>query len=130
MQDTKELVDRYVAIWNEPDAGRRRQAVVELWSQDAVQNLQPPEGAREVAANLRVRATFQARGHAELEARVKRAYEEFVGQGGNSFRSRDDADRLGDVVKFRWEMVTGRGEVAAVGLEVVFLDAQGRIQTD
>jgi hypothetical protein len=130
MNDTNKLVDRYVAVWNEPDGGRRREAVAALWSNDAVHILQPPQEVREAGANLEVTATFQARGHAALEARVGRAYADFVGEGGNSFRARDDADRLGDVVKFRWEMVTSVGEVAAVGLEFVVLDADGQIQAD
>jgi hypothetical protein len=127
---TRELVDRYTAVWNEPDTDRRRQAVAEIWTPDALHLLQAPQEVREAAANLDVTATFQARGHAELEARVKRGYEQFVAEGGNSFRPRDEGDRLGDVVKFRWEMVTGAGEVAAVGLEFVVLDAQGLIRTD
>src|SRR5262245_19281189 len=130
MTDTQELVDRYTAIWNEPDAGRRRDAVAELWSRDAVQVLQPPEEVREAAGALAVTATLQARGHAELEARVGRAYEQFVAQEGNSFRPRGDGDRLGAVVKFRWEMVSGEGEVTAVGLEILVLDPQGLIETD
>jgi hypothetical protein len=130
MNDAKKLVDRYVAVWNEPDAGRRREAVAELWSNDAVHILQPPQEVREAAASLEVTATFQARGHAALEARVGRAYAQFVAEGGNSFRARDDADLLGDVVMFRWEMVTSVGEVAAVGLEFVVLDAEGRIRAD
>src|SRR2546423_238460 len=119
MNNTKELVDRYAAIWNEPDADRRRKAVRELWSEDAVHILQPPQEVQAAAAKLDVTATFQSRGHAELEARVKRAYEEFVADAGNSFRPRDDGTRVGDVVKFRWEMVTSGGEVAGVGLEFV-----------
>jgi hypothetical protein len=33
-------------------------------------------------------------------------------------------------VKFHWEMVTPDGEVAAVGLEIVLLAADGRIRLD
>jgi hypothetical protein len=130
MSNTKELVDRYVAIWNEPDDERRRQGVAELWSEDAVHILQPPEQVREAAAELEVTSTFQARGHAELEARVAHAYTEFIASGRNTFRAQDHGTRLGDVVKFRWEMVTDGGEVAGVGLEFVILSADGRIQTD
>jgi hypothetical protein len=130
MSDTKELVERYVAIWNEPDADRRRQGIAELWSEDAVHILQPPEQVQEAAATLKVNPTFQARGHAELEARVTRAYEEFIAEGSNTFRAQDTGARLGDVAKFRWEMVTDSGEVAGVGLEFVVLDPDGRIQTD
>jgi hypothetical protein len=39
--DPKELVDRHVAVWIEPDADRRRKAIAELWSEDGVQLLQP-----------------------------------------------------------------------------------------
>jgi hypothetical protein len=51
-------------------------------------------------------------------------------RAGNTFRARDDGARVGDAVKFRWEMVTSSGEVAGVGLEFVLLDADGRIGTD
>jgi hypothetical protein len=85
---------------------------------------------REAAAGLEVTPTFQARGHHELEARVTRAYEEFVATAGNSFRPQDHGKRLADVVTWRWEMVTDTGEVAGGGLEFVVLGADGRIQTD
>jgi hypothetical protein len=45
MNNTKELVDRHAAIWNEPDADRRRKAFRELWSENAVQY---PATAQEV----------------------------------------------------------------------------------
>src|SRR5262245_10156519 len=130
MNDIKDLVERYVAVWNEPGTVRRRQAVRELWSEDAVHLLQPTQVVLEAAAGLDVRAVFQVRGHAELEKRVDRAYDTFVAEGGNSFRPRSDGARVGDVAKFRWEMVTGGGEVASVGLEFVVLNSDGRIHTD
>ena len=27
-----ELAEKYVALWNEPDAGRRRRMIAELWA--------------------------------------------------------------------------------------------------
>ena len=39
-------------------------------------------------------------------------------------------ERLGDVVTFHWEAVTGDGEVSAVGLNVLVLAADGRIERD
>jgi hypothetical protein len=130
MMKTKELVERYVAVWNEPDAERRRQGIGELWSEDAVQVLDPPQEAREAATSLAIRPIFEARGHAELEARVASAYEEFVASGGNSFRPADEGARVADVVTFRWEMVSADGEIAGAGLEFVVLGADGRIRTD
>jgi hypothetical protein len=130
LPDLRDLVDRYVTVWNESDADRRRRAVVELWTEDAIHFLQPPQDVQEAAAALDVTAHFQARGHRELEARVGRAYEQFVAPGEYSFRSQGTDARLGDVVKFRWEMVSTSGDVAAAGLEFLVLDADGRIRLD
>ena len=33
--DIATFVDRYINIWNEPDADRRRQTIRELWQEDA-----------------------------------------------------------------------------------------------
>lgn len=130
--DPGELVRRYVAVWHEPDAGRRRQAIRELWAADGAHILQPPREVREAAAGLGFPATtLQAHGHDALEARVTRAYEEFVAPGGYTFQPRDNAALLGDVVKFNWEMLpVGGGPAAAAGLEVLVLDADGRIKAD
>ncbi len=45
-------------------------------------------------------------------------------------RARDDAERLGDVVKFHWEAVTKDDEVFGVGLNFLVLAADGRIERD
>ena len=34
MDDLKEFTERYVALWNEPDAERRREQIRRLWSED------------------------------------------------------------------------------------------------
>jgi hypothetical protein len=80
--DAKELADRYVNLWNEPDAARRRQLIVELWTEDGAHLLQPPQEMCELAARpgIGLTAGLDARGHAALEARVTSAYEEFVAQ--------------------------------------------------
>jgi hypothetical protein len=130
--DPRELVSRYVAVWNEPDSELRRKAIHELWAKDGAHILHPPDEIREAAARLGFTSTtLQARGHDALEVRVTRAYEEFVAPGMFTFRPRDNADRLGDIVKFNWEMVpSGGGEVAGTGLEILVLDDDGRIKTD
>ncbi|MEV4755339.1 hypothetical protein AB0J86_09530 [Micromonospora sp. NPDC049559] len=130
--DTQQLADRYAAIWNEPDAERRRAAVRELWSADATHVLQPPQEMRENADRIGFDLTvLEARGHEALEFRVTRAYEEFVAPGSFVFRSRGNAERLRDVVKLSWEMVArDSGEVAGVGLEILMLGPDGRIVAD
>jgi len=130
--DLKTLTDRYIAIWSESDPERRRAAVRQLWSPDGVHVLQPPQAMRQAAEGLGFdRLVLEARGHDALESRVARAYEEFVAPGAFVFRSRGDADRLHDVVKFRWEMVSrSDGDVAGAGLEILLLGADGRIVRD
>ena len=125
-----QLADRYLALWNEPDADRRRRMIGELWTEGGSQILQPPMEMREIAASpgLGLAATLEARGHTELEARATASYEHWVASEGLSFRGGEDAERLGDVVKFRWEAVAKDGEVTAVGLNVLVLAADGRIE--
>ncbi|MCX5215017.1 hypothetical protein OG689_38140 [Kitasatospora sp. NBC_00240] len=130
--DPQVLADRYAALWNEPDAEARRTGVEELWRPDGVHVLQPPQEMRRSAVELGFAdPVLEARGHRALEARVRRAHEEFVAPGGLLFRARADAERLHDVVKFHWEAVdTGTGEVGGVGLEFLLLDEDGRIRSD
>jgi len=129
--DAMQLADRYVTIWNQPDADLRRTAVTELWTEDGVHVLQPPRDVRDAAAGMGLTSTFEARGHAALERRVTRAYEEFVAPGEFVFRGREDAARVRDVVTFSWEMApSGGGEAAGVGREILLLDAGGRIRMD
>jgi hypothetical protein len=127
-----ELAEKYMALWNEPDADRRRRMIAELWTEDGRHILQPPQEIREIAAQpgIGLTAILEARGHEQIEARAASAYEHWVGSEGLSFRGRGDAERLGDVVKFHWEAVAKDDEVFAVGLNFLVLAANGRIERD
>jgi hypothetical protein len=127
-----DFVERYVAMWNEPDASARRASVHELWAEDGIHVLRPPQELLDAAVTIGFRnPVLEARGHAELEHRVTRAHDEFVAPGEFRFRAREDVMRLGDVVKFGWEMARAHdNEVVAAGLEFVILDARGRIRAD
>jgi hypothetical protein len=127
-----ELAEKYMALWNEPDADERRRMIAELWTEDGRHVLQPPQEIREIAAQpgVGLRAILEATGYEEIEARAASAYEHWVGSEGLSFRGRDDADRLGDVVKFHWEAVAKDEELFAVGLNFLVLAADGRIERD
>ena len=132
MTDTHAFAENYVALWNEPDADRRRRMIAELWTEDGRHILQPPQEIREIAAQpgIGLTAILEARGHEEIEARTASAYEHWVGSEGLSFRGRDDADRLGDVLKLHWEAVAQDGTLFAVGLSFLVLAADGRIERD
>jgi hypothetical protein len=127
-----ELADRYRALWNEPDGDRRRRTIAELWTQDGRHFVQPPQEIRAIAAQpgIGLTAILEARGHEEIEARVASAYDHWVASEGLSFRRRDDAEQLGDVLKFHWEARDKDGELFAVGLHVLVLAADGRIERD
>jgi hypothetical protein len=131
MIDVEHLAERYVALWNEPDPEIRRAAIRQLWADGGAQLLQPPQQIEEAAAAIGFTPTLEARGHAELEVRVTRAYEEFVAPGEFAFAAQGDSTRLRDVVKLRWQMVRrSDGEAVASGLEFLVLDADGRIRVD
>jgi hypothetical protein len=131
MRNPTELADRYIAVWNEQSPEVRRTAVRELWTEDCVHLLQPPEEAVRIAERpgIGLEAIFQARGHDELTARVTSAYEEFVATGQMTFRCSGDVTRLHDMVRFSWEAVNG-DEVVGGGSNVLLLDADGRIRAD
>jgi hypothetical protein len=126
MADDQEvdLADRYVALWNEPDRDTRRELLRAVWVEDGVHRLDPPKDLRDSAAAIGFRRpALEARGYEELEDRVSRAHEEFVAHGEFVFRHVDDVGRIGNLVKFHWQMLrTDGGDVAAAGLEILVVD--------
>lgn len=115
MFDAQELADRYVAVWNQADAERRRQQIAALWV---------PEGRHYVDVR-------EALGYAALEQRITGSHNKNVRDGGHRFRAAKDARMLHDVIVFHWEMLlAAEDRVAARGLEVLRVDSQGRILVD
>lgn len=112
--ELNQFADRYVALWNEPDAGRRRSAIAALWTEDGAY----------------IDPSHEDRGYHEIEAAVAKAYDEFVAKGF-VFRSANNADSHHNTVRFNWEMVPADGgPVAAVGFDFMVLDDDGRIRSD
>lgn len=115
MIDVNEFVDRYVGVWNEPDADARRKTITELWAEDGVEATESAEH----------------RGHAAIEARVAEAYEEFVKAGGFVFTSANEATSHHNAIKFATHMVPASGgDIAWTGFIFVLLDQDGRIRYD
>jgi hypothetical protein len=129
---TAGLAEKYLALWNQPDADRRRRMIAELWTPDGRHILQPPQEIRRLAARpgIAMTAILEARGHEEIEARAASVYEHWVGSERLRFRGRDDAERLGDVLKFHWDAIATDSEVFAVGLTFLILTADNRIERD
>jgi hypothetical protein len=130
LRDPDTLAQHYVAMWSEPDPGRRRQIIEELWAPGGAHLLQPPEEVRAEADRLGiVGAGFEAVGHDAIEHRVTTAHEDFVVRQSFTFRLAGDAQRLRNTVMFRWESVHG-GEAVGGGTEFLVLDPDDRIVAD
>jgi hypothetical protein len=110
-----DFADRYVAMWNDPDAGQRQKTIAELFTHDGA-NCTP---------------SFAVHGLDQLQARVTSAYDRYVGTGDHTFRLATAPSAHHDVMKITWEMVrVDTGDVAQLGLEFLVLDDEGRIRCD
>ena len=114
MNAARELVERYVALWNELDASARRRQIAALWTDDGV-HFTP---------------SMEARGFDALERRVTGACDKWVRGAGHTFRACANADSHHGGVKFHWEMLTPAGEVSSVGFDFLVVGADGRIVAD
>jgi hypothetical protein len=110
------IAERYVALWNEADPGKRRQAIAAFFAPGAAHYVKQREAV----------------GSDALFDRVTGSHEKNVRDNGSIFRAAPGAQLLRDVVIFDWEM-TPAGDpktVSAVGREIVTLDGQGRAVSD
>ncbi|HEY7489437.1 MAG TPA: hypothetical protein VH912_33675 [Streptosporangiaceae bacterium] len=132
--DVKMLAERYVAQWNEPDPAARSRLIRELWAQDGIQVLlNPPEEIGQAATNLAFPVPpLEVRGHDAMDARVSRAHEMFVAAGEHVFEADGEVSvLLPNVIGIRWSMVSTRsGKAVGAGLDILALDADGKIRTD
>jgi hypothetical protein len=80
MDNLTELIDRYIAMWNETDAGRRRALIAQTWTEDA-RYIDP---------------MLQAEGQASIDAIVCGVHERFP---GHRFRRTSEPDAHHDRVR-------------------------------
>lgn len=111
---TAEIVSRYVAVWGEPDPQARRAAIEGLWAPDGAEFL---EG-------------IQFRGHAELDAGIDHAYNEFIGSGRFVIGRADDLTSHGDLVTFTVQLLGPGNEVGWSARVFLLLDDDGTIRED
>ncbi len=107
----RDVVERYIAVWNEPDAGARSRAVTELWTDEGTYT--DPLAAAE--------------GHEAIEAVIAGAREQFP---GHVFKLIGDIDAHHDIVRFGWELVPegGGDESVVVGFDVAVVAGDGRLR--
>jgi hypothetical protein len=114
MHDMATTIDRYVAVWNEPDPEARRREIEALWRPDA----------------LFANAGAEYRGHSEIAAGVTLSHDRWVGTG-HVFRSAGLADAHHNVARVVWAMhAPSGGEPVSIGTSFLTFDADGRIVSD
>lgn len=108
MSDFDRLAERYIAVWNETDPTRRRQAVDALWSADG----------------RYVDPMAVASGPDRIDATIGAVQEQFAGW---TFRLVGAVDAHHDQARFRWELGPDGVEAPIVGFDVIERDADGRL---
>jgi hypothetical protein len=109
MTNPKELVDRYFAMWNETDAGRRRDLIDKIWT----------ENARYVDPML------ESEGRKGIDAMVATVHQRFPGY---KFRRTSEVDQHHDRVRFSWELAPEGGPAFADGVDFGVVAADGRLE--
>jgi hypothetical protein len=109
-----QLVERYVAAWNEKDPLLRRKLIDETWAEDGAY----------------YNRLFVCHGRDMIEAAIATAHDEYFAKGF-CFKSQNDAYGHHGGVKFGWVMVTAAtGEVDTFGQEFLILNEEGQIAID
>ena len=107
--NTTDLVDRYLASWNETDARGRRELLATVWTQNAsyVDPMMQSDGIDGIDAMIAaVQARFPAHRFSRLGA----------------------VDAHNDRLRFAWELTPDGGEPIAAGTDFAVL-ADGRLQS-
>ena len=107
---TEVTIDRYLSMWNEPDAGARAEQVYAVVTDDArlVDPLIDATGPDRVAVAI-----------GELRAQMP----------GHSLTRTTAVDAHHDQARFGWTVKAPDGSVAVAGIDVVTFAADGRIQS-
>ena len=108
MSDINELVQRYLAAWNETDAEQRKAVLAEVFAADATYT----------------DPLVAVRGHAELDAAIAGVQEQF---GGLVFSLGGVVDAHHDIARFTWNLGPEGAEPLIVGFDVAVIGADGRI---
>lgn len=106
----KTTVERYFAMWNEPDADRRAGYVARAWAEDG-RYLDP---------------ALQAEGHEALGQMVEGVHAQFP---GCRLRQVGAIDMHHNTIRFGWELVDAEQSVVVAGIDVGVLAPDGRLQS-
>lgn len=103
MSNHNDLVDRYIAIWNETDSGRRRDLIARTWTENA-SYLDP---------------MMQSDGHAGIDAMIAGVQTKFP---GHRFSLTGNVDAYQDRVRFSWALAPQGGPALVKGTDFAVID--------
>lgn len=106
--DVTQIVDNYIAIWNESDTAVRQALIARTWTEDGSY----------------VDPLMQGDGHAGIDAMTAGVQAQFPGM---QFRRTGEIDAHHNVARFTWELGPEGGPGLAGGLDVATL-VDGRLQ--
>ncbi len=93
-----DLIDRYIATWNETNADRRRELIARTWTEDATY-LDP---------------LMCGEGQAGIDSMIQGVQAQFPGL---QFRRTSEVDAHNDRVRFAWELGPEGGQALAGGVD-------------
>ena len=110
MNNVTEVIDRFIAMWNETDTERRRGLIARTWMEDAT-FLDP---------------VAQGEGPAGIDAIIRGVQERFP---GHRLRRTSDPDAHHDNVRFSWELAPEGGAPVVSGTDFAVVGKGDRLQT-
>jgi hypothetical protein len=106
----QEIIERYIATWNETDPGRRKALIDELWAADG--------SYTDPLADVR--------GRDQIDAVIAAAQEQFPGL---VFQLAGAVDANHNQARFTWHLGPSGGEPLVVGFDVAVLDAENQLRS-
>lgn len=110
MNNLTDLIDRYIAAWNETDPDRRRQLIAETYTDDAVY----------------VDPLLTGNGRAGIDAMIAGFQASYP---DHAFRRSSQVESHHDRVRFTWELAPGDGETIVAGTDVAVISPDIRLQS-
>ncbi len=105
-----DLLDHYLACWNETDPGARRALIARHWTDDPTY----------------VDPMVSVDGRAALDATIAAVQDQFP---GFVFTPIGPVDMHHDIARFGWGLGPAGEEPLVIGFDVVVTDAEGRIDS-
>jgi len=98
MNNPTELIDRYIAVWNETDGARRRALIERTWAEHASY----------------IDPLLEGSGHTGIDTMVQTVQDRYP---GHRFRRTSDVDVHHDRVRFAWTLGPEGGPALAQGVD-------------